>query len=393
MPQLGQHRLKAQLQTGPALHAAQKLYAPELSGISRGGGQAHNGAEALNIAAAAALVLAELPHGRLFCGEKSLPVQAEAHPAAGEIGMVNADIPQRGGALAVVCGHDVVRSVGEQAGSELQVLGPAPQLPALAYISPGLFRHLRHGAAYHHRLRRQPLLEQQGIGGHGAVGHEELLGIAGAHGVGGGNDAHAHMMGHVAAHLFHLAPAAGGGEVQGLHEAVAAPGSPALQTAQVLHRRLRLYGQGQKAAVGGDDQIRLLAPLQGQGRTAVGLVAVAEGGVQRVKGALRYAPGAAGQAPPPLGIEAEAAALIQQAAAVHRQKQLRHEVFKHGARPAGKAPVAVLLQLGPAQPPPVLYGHVAPGYGQIAGEHGLAGHKVVPASGSPAVLGVVADIE
>ena len=201
------------------------------------------------------------------------------------------------------------------------------------------------------------------------------------------------MVGHGAAHRLCLAPAAAGGEVQGLDKAIAALGVKALQPPQVLDGRLRLHRQGQKAAVGGDHQVGFLPPLQGQGRAAMGLVAVVHGRVQGVKGTFRDAPGLPGGAAPPLGVEAEAAALIQQAALAVGQKQLRHQVFKHGARPAGQTPVAVFLQLGPAQPPPVLHRHIPLGDGQVAGEHGLAGHQVVPAADTPVILRVVADIE
>ena len=41
----------------------------------------------------------------------------------------------------------------------------------------------------------------------------------------------------------------------------------------------------------------------------------------------------------------------------------------------------------------MLYGYVAPGNGDIAGEHGFARHQVVPAAGAPVFGCVVADVE
>ena len=202
------------------------------------------------------------------------------------------------------------------------------------------------------------------------------------------------MVGHGAAHHRPLIlPAAGGGKVQRVKKAPAAPGAAALEEAQILHGGPGVDGQGQEGRVRRGDQILVLPPLQRQIPAAAGLVAVAEGGVQGVAGALGDAPGLARKAAVLLDIDAEAAALVQEAARGIGQKQRRHQILEHGARPAGQAPVAVLLQQRPAEPPPVLQRHLPPGHGQVACEHGLACHQVVPAAGAPLLFRVIGDIE
>ena len=92
-----------------------------------------------------------------------------------------------------------------------------------------------------------------------------------------------------------------------------------------------------------------------------------------------------------LGVETEFLAFPQKGPLGAGHEQGGHQVFEHGARPAGQTPVAVLLQQRPAEPPPVLQRDLAPGQGQIAGEHGLACQQVVPAPGAPLLLRVVGD--
>ena len=322
-----------------------------------------------------------------FCGEELFPVQPQ-------LGGMKVDKPAGKLCLPAAVGAEeqLIGPVGEQTAA--LVLDPALLLPAAGLRPVWLFRHRGQVPADDDAVLRKPLLEQSGVGGHGRVGKEAALHAAVFYRVCGGQDAHARVVGHGAAHrLSAVAAAAAGGKVQGLDKAVTPQGTETLQTAEIFYRALRLGAEGQKAAVGRDHHVLFLPPLQGQGGTAVGLVAVAEGAVQREKGALGDAPGLAGKDPALLGIETEAAALVQEAAPIEGQKQLGHQVFKHGARPAGKAPVAVLLQLGPAESAPVLFRHVPLGNGDVACQHGLACHQVVPAAGASLPGGVIADIE
>ena len=133
-------------------------------------------------------------------------------------------------------------------------------------------------------------------------------------GVEGRKDTHAHVMRHPAAHLFPVRTyAAARGEVQRFNIAPAARRAQIPQAAQIAHGGGGLHREGQKARVGGDDKIGLLPAFEGQGRAAVGLVAIAEGGVKGIERAFGDAPWLAGQVPPFLGIEAESRAFVQQA--------------------------------------------------------------------------------
>ena len=162
---------------------------------------------------------------------------------------------------------------------------------------------------------------------------------------------------------------------------------------EVAQRAEGIQPQHQKAGIGRDDQIAVLSPLEGQSGASVGFIAIAEPGVEGVKGTLGDAPGAARADTMLLHIEAEAAALIQETSPLIGKKELRHAVFEHGARPTGQTPIAVLLELAPAQPGPVPLRHVALGDGQETGQHGLTGHQVVPATPAPFFHRIVADIK
>ena len=232
------------------------------------------------------------------------------------------------------------------------------------------------------------------MGGHGGYGHKALLQNVIVKGVCGGDNAHPDVMGHIAAYDFPVGGAAAAGcEVQSLQETVAAPDTEALKAVEVAQRAEGIQPQHQKAGIGRDDQIAVLSPLEGQSGASVGFIAIAEPGVEGVKGTLGDAPGAARADTMLLHIEAEAAALIQETSPLIGKKELRHAVFEHGARPTGQTPIAVLLELTPAQPGPVPLRHVALGDGQETGQHGLTGHQVVPATPAPFFHRIVADIK
>ena len=202
------------------------------------------------------------------------------------------------------------------------------------------------------------------------------------------------MVRHVAAHLFSVrAAAAPGREVQRLYISPAPVGPDIAQAAQIAHRGDRVDREGEKAAVWGDDHVAILPALEGEVGAAMRLIAVAQGGIERVERAFGYAPGLARKTAALLHIQAEAAALEDQACPVERQEQRGHEVFKHRPRPACKAAVAVLLQLCAAQGAPVPHRHIAFRDGDVACQHGFACHEVVPAAAPGIVHGVIADIE
>ena len=199
---------------------------------------------------------------------------------------------------------------------------------------------------------------------------------------------------HVAAHFFAVVTAAAPRrEVQRLNKAPASERAEALQPPQILRRVLRLKHQCEKAAVRRDDHVRVLPALERERRAAVRLVTVAERGIKRIVRAFGHAPRLAREAAALLRVETEFATFVQQAVTVQWQKQLRHQVFEHRTRPARKPAVAVLLKLTAAQPPPVLHRHVALRNGDIACQHRLARHQVVPPARGVVVRAVVADIE
>ena len=202
------------------------------------------------------------------------------------------------------------------------------------------------------------------------------------------------MVRHVAAHLLAVITAAAPGrEVQRLYKAPAPQRAERLKVPEVAYAALGIDREGEKAGVRRDDHVRVLPALERERGTAVRLVAVVERAVERVERAFGYAPGLARPHALFLRIQAEFAALIDEAAPVYRQKKLRHEVFKHCPRPAREPAVAVLLQLRAAEPPPVAHRHVALGARDVACQHRLARHQVVPSARAALVRRVVADVE
>ena len=202
------------------------------------------------------------------------------------------------------------------------------------------------------------------------------------------------MVSHIAVHFFALTfPATIGGEVNGFNKTIATQCAKGFKAAQVFHGAVGVYRQGKVAAVGGDYHVSLLTALQGKGGNTVSLVAVAQRTVQGIECAFGNAPGLACKGPLFLGAQAEAAAFPKQTAAVKGQEKLGHQVLKHCARPACKTAVAFLLNLGAAQLPPVLYRHITLGNGNIACEHTLACHQVIPTACALLLAGVVTDIK
>ena len=125
----------------------------------------------------------------------------------------------------------------------------------------------------------------------------------------------------------------------------------------------------------------------------MGFVAIAPGRVEREKGAFGDAPGPSGLDAALLRIQAEAAALIEQAPPLERQEQRRHEIFEHRARPARQAAIAVLPQPRTRECAPVAARRLAPRDGKIAREHGLARQQIVPAARGAFAPHVPADHE
>ncbi len=124
------------------------------------------------------------------------------------------------------------------------------------------------------------------------------------------------------------------------------------------------------------------------------LVAVAHRCVKRSEGTLRNAPRRIQPAHAPLlHKQAEARALIKQTVPRKRQQQLRHQIFKHGTRPADHAAINAGGHLRAAETLPVCARHVAPRHGKIPGQPRLAAHQVIPRTAGLARFRVHADME
>ena len=188
---------------------------------------------------------------------------------------------------------------------------------------------------------------------HGGIPHHPFLHERSAQYGAGRSETHAEMMRHHG--LNDLAAGAARAlrcEVDRLVKAVLAAHSERLQPAQIAHGRPRLYEQRQKGAVGREHQLVVHAAPQRKRRDSVRLVAIAQMLVKRVVSALRRAPGQGGGSAPTLTVDAEFCALPQQRFPHEGQKQLRHQILKHRARPRGHSPIAVLLYLRAAELPP-----------------------------------------
>ena len=198
---------------------------------------------------------------------------------------------------------------------------------------------------------------------------------------------------------LHRCPLSGGwaalrGEVHRLEQAVPASRTQVAQLFQVTHHRPRHQGQSEPGGVGGDDPIGLHLPFHSQRRNAVGFVPVVVAPVQDGVGGLGHPPGDAPCRPPiHLGADGEAECLVEQRPHRSGQEELRHEVFKHGARPRHHSAVLPPPHQAPVQARPVLHRHVPSGHGYIAGQAGFAGHQVVASWRKCLLLAVVADIK
>ena len=312
-------------------------------------------------------------------------------------GQGNGQLPRLALGQAVVAGQQAEAAVGQQ-------LAPG-FLPSKAFPLPGqggsggrteLFGEIPLLLLHDGRAHRHPLLEQLPVGGHVAVLHEPLLHHVVPQGVVDGHQAHPQVVGHIGADHLVVLPAgqAGGGVVHRLVQAVAALQPHVPQAAQVAQGAAGGQQQRQKGGVGGDHQLCVQPPLQPQGLDAVGLVLVAQAGVEGAEARFGDAPGGFGLVPPALlGVDTEGQRLIQEGIGLAGHEEVGHEILEHGARPGGHAAVVVVPQQHPAQPPPVAGGDLSPGHRDKAGLPGLAGHQVVKAVGEPVLLHLIADGE
>ena len=288
---------------------------------------------------------------------------------------------------------EAVRAVREQRaarglGVDARALGRIVRQGAAAR----LFGRLLCPPPQRRRAQRQPLGQQGRVRAHGGVGEEPPPHLVIAQRVARRQQAHALVVRHHAAHDLPAAARARAGAVERVEKSVLPQQPECSESAQVAHRRARLHRQREKAAVRREHELFVHARLQGQRRTAVRLVAVAQRAVEREVRALRHAPWLPRAHAPPLHVEAELCALPQQGVAHRRQKQLRHQVLEHRPRPRHAAAVVVLLHLRARQGAPVLARHVAPRHGEVRRQPCLACQQVIVTLRPLAAAGVDADV-
>ena len=206
--------------------------------------------------------------------------------------------------------------------------------------------------------------------------------------VGDGDDGHALVMRHVAAHQRHSLPggAAQGREIQRLVKAEGPHRAQIGQLRQVVCRRLRIDHRGQRAGIGRHDQICLQPPLEAKIGHAKAGILVIHLQVARVETGFRQSPRhPAAAAIALLGHDRLAVRLIQQAARRFVHDQDRHQVFEHRPRPRPQSRTARHRDGRAAKPEPVGCGNVALGDGEQAGQPRLGRQQVIAA----AVAGVL----
>ena len=379
--------------------------APELPGFPGGEGHCHPAPQGQALHAELRPDHGEAPGiadagGRDSGGQQTQPpllrIEKEVHAPTWLQGrgggVIRGDRPPKWTGQAGFRNQEAVALPGQQAAAREPEVRTLPLLRPRGGRRPeGLRRGAKNAAAKGSCAHRNPFLQKTRISPHGAV-----LQKAPHHGIFSkqivaGQQAHALVVRHPAAHSAGLFPqTSGGAVVQSLPEALFPPQPHSFQPPQILQGRLGTQGQRQEAAVRGNHIFLVHSGAQGQPGAAVGFVAVVHGGVQSAVSALRGSPGAVSR-PLPLDIEAEAGRLEEETVPVQGQEQIRHQVLKHGAGPAHHPLVAAPGHLGAAQSPPVLRRDIAPGHRQIGGEPGLRAHEVVPGGGKPLLLQVVTD--
>ena len=319
--------------------------------------------------------------------QRSLPL-----PEAAEIRCRRkAAFPQ--GAGAPQFRHEqVIPAVGQgENGGPHQIEALPAQAPALQSPALRLFVSPVFPDGAHPVPGRAPLLELLRIGVHLRVPEETADHAVILQRVVRSQQAHGQVVDHKGTHHPHrFSPLRG--EVHRLVKAADPLRPQGPEPPQVFHRGPGNPAQGQERGIGGDHPLPIHSPFQGQGLDALGLVDIMHPRIHTCAGALRAAPYSPYRRPA-LHLRTETPALPEQGTGPCGQEEFRHEVLEHGAGPGGQTVSAPPAGHDPAQAPPVLQLRLSPGYGDITGDPGLAGQKVVPASGRPVSPGIPADMQ
>ena len=276
---------------------------------------------------------------------------------------------------------DVIVSVREQtAGRSERVRAVSGAQVAQRLGFPAAHSDPARSSAQDRSADRNALGEQSAIGAQGGVLHQPALHRAAAQDRARRRKTHAEMMRHdLPDDLAARAARAARCEVDRLIKPVFAAHPERLEPPQIPHCRAGLDQQGEKRAVRREHEFLVHPAPQRQRADAVRLVAVAQMLVEREKTALRSAPRQRRPGAPSLAVDAELRALPEQRFAHQRQKQLRHQILEHRARPGGQTSVAVLLHLRAAELPPHSARHVTLRDREECRQPRLARHQIIPA--------------
>ncbi len=192
------------------------------------------------------------------------------------------------------------------------------------------------------------------------------------------------MVRHIAANHGIILPARSrSGEIGGFIKSATAGHFHSLEGFEVFYRLARGEVHCQKARIRRDDQFGVQASFEAEFLNAVGFVLVVELTVKRVKAALRYSPGNA--LPVDLQVFCSAALAPKaktkgfgiQAALLLGQKNRRHKILEHGARPGYGPGVPAGSGKGSAKRAPVFFGDRPRGDGVIAGHSCLTHQQII----------------
>ena len=292
--------------------------------------------------------------------------------------------------------HHRVAPVGQQVRDRRAAIG-APHAPHRGRRGDrlgGRRLHFLGPRVGHGHVPRHALLQQQLAGLDHRFAMEALAHPAFVQGVRDGDDGHALVMRHEAAHDREpgVVGQPGPGEIHGLVEAIAAGRAHVGEAPVVAQRTGGIDHGGQARRVGRDHDVVRQAALEAQARHAEIGILVGEFHVAGVVGRLRDAPGNVQRlAIGLLALHHQPVGLLEQAAGRCAHHQRRHQVLEHGAGPGDQRRAMAQRRRGAAEAEPVARGHVALGDGEQAGQPRLGSEQVVAAGVEPVVGQRIAD--
>ena len=254
--------------------------------------------------------------------------------------------------------HDGVAAVGQEMGARRDVVRrfeAAQRRRDEAANERGLPHLLGPGPRHRHRARR-PLLEEEFGGLDQRLGVKAPPGHAVVNHVPQGDDGHSLVVGHVGPDHGHPVALRQPRRrvVEGLVEAVRAPGPGLLEADEVLHRVLWVDHGREGGGVGRDDHVLAEPPLESQTGNAEIRVLIRQVHVANVVGRLGDPPrDLAVLAVPDLIPHHQPAGEVEQAVGGLPHHEQRHQVLEHRPRPGDEGRAAAHRRQRPAEPEPV----------------------------------------